>query len=1650
MKKIILILLLAIQFANAQKGTAVSNLPKTTTATTSSVLVIDRSDGTRTEGITVGNFLNSLGLTTFSGTTGRYIKFITATTIGNGLAQDSSGIFTLGSTNLLTRRIQFVDGNQASGKIIQSDANGNFSWVTNTGAISGLTNGYILEASGASTITNGKLLHKGHNIALTSGYYLSGSDSNQVRMYFGDATTPKHWEVTTDGGVGYTGNFYADTSTAQMGALGNNVYVTEANINFQTQAGSGFSRVTADTSRKITIEGDSLIYKLSGSIAGARLKSTLAIQDGTQGNGKVFTSNASGKGSWATNTGGISGLTDKTITMANGTTGVQNSNLVQSGLGSVELTAPYSFTTRSIILGTSSSGTGTISFKNSTNNNSVGLQSGITSASYTLTLPTTQSSGTQYLQNNGSGVLSWSTSVGATGATGSTGAQGVTGSTGSTGATGSAGTNGTNGSTGPTGSAGSNGTNGTNGATGPTGAAGSNGSAGATGATGAAGTLSGLTTNTILKATSSTTAGNSSLTDDGTTIGLIARSKVGTLISDNFARSSLGGNYSSTLPNVTLTFPSSAKLHATGGAGAYADYIKYTARQFDYELWNFSCTFVAQSISSTPNGFALAMESIYGTNSLRGVLNINAGNLTVSFVNGSGSSMASTPTLITAAVGDTILYSLTREKHIINVYVANKAKGTNGRYRFTYGTSTSNALPNIANARIFFIGGTQDFTNLSLTSPEVIGKKVLVIGTSISVGYGTTVFENRYPSVLFSNDNNQFNVDAGAGEAIGDVNSKMSTEILPLAPTYAILEMGANDVGGSVSSFTTAVQTSITSLVGAGITPIIISIPPQSATDVRPFNTGLSNLASSNSLTYIDITTVMTGGSGYQPVSPYLGDGIHPTDAGHAYMAAKIAQTCPYLFTGENNVRFDNIPAIALPDRLHYVYGTDLNGNLTKEITNGIPWSTIGNYGTIDNTNFIGTMDNVPLSFKSNNTDCGRIDINLYNNFWGWSAGNPSASGNQNNALGAAALDIISSGTNNTAIGSVALNTVTTGSNNTALGYNAQTFSASASNSTAIGANASVIASNMIVLGANTVTRCGINGSLEPYYSSAYQPGSAGQILVSQGSGTAPNWKGSMNAVTGGMYIATSTNTMGTLVAGATGTFPMFQGAGVAPVVSTLVLPNSLTQYDLLYGTTTNNVGSSDNLRFDATHLGVGASNTLTKTVDVTGTLEVIPQPYGTLGTGGTITTSGSYTIHTFTTTATFTPGSVLNVNYLVVAGGGGGGSSVLGNVAAGGGGAGGYQAGSMTLSATSYTATIGAGGAGQVNTKGANGGNSTFNGVTSTGGGGGGCYVGFTTNPNSGGSGGGAAYDGTAGAGTGGQGNNGGAGQTHNGGCGGGGANAVGANNSAANAGANGGGGTTISSNGMSGTYAGGGGGGAFTASGAGSGGSGGGGAGGNGSAGGSNGTANTGGGGGGAGSNSGSTTTFTGGTGGSGIIIISYLTPSLSSISSIVTDANGRTGIGNISTPTALLHVGAGTATASTAPIKIDAGTKLSTTEAGALENDGTNLFFTFANSGSRRQLDNSGVQYYTHNISTPTTGATVTLTNNQYNIINPAGALVALTVNLPSSPSNNDVVYIKYTQSITTVTYANGTVVDGITSPVGGGMVVLTYDSGTTSWY
>jgi len=262
----------------------------------------------------------------------------------------------------------------------------------------------------------------------------------------------------------------------------------------------------------------------------------------------------------------------------------------------------------------------------------------------------------------------------------------------------------------------------------------------------------------------------------------------------------------------------------------------------------------------------------------------------------------------------------------------------------------------------------------------------------------------------------------------------------------------------------------------------------------------------------------------------------------------------------------------------------------------------------------------------------------------------------------------------------------------------------------------------------------------------------------------------------------------------------------------------------------------------------------------------------GCAATGGTITTDGDYTVHTFNSSGTFeiTSGTC-DVEYLVVGGGGGGGS-----VSGGGGGAGGFLTGTLNRGVGSYTVTIGAGGAGGISytTEGENGEDSVFDNITATGGGRGANVAAVGT----GGSGGGGSSNEspyTGGAGTVGQGYDGGTVQTPGvspySSAGGGGGSEVGEDASGSVAGS-GGDGLQSSITGVSTYYSGGGGGGKYYSGGTvGAGGAGGGGGGGQNGAAGTAGTPNTGGGGGGGGSNG--TSWPNGGNGGSGIVILRYL---------------------------------------------------------------------------------------------------------------------------------------------------------------------------------
>ena len=183
--------------------------------------------------------------------------------------------------------------------------------------------------------------------------------------------------------------------------------------------------------------------------------------------------------------------------------------------------------------------------------------------------------------------------------------------------------------------------------------------------------------------------------------------------------------------------------------------------------------------------------------------------------------------------------------------------------------------------------------------------------------------------------------------------------------------------------------------------------------------------------------------------------------------------------------------------------------------------------------------------------------------------------------------------------------------------------------------------------------------------------------------------------------------------------------------VTVTVTPSSDTSASVTVPATVyNNLQANDVVSISVTNSDNVVSNTVTLTASG-------------LPTGGNITTSGSYRIHSFTSSGTFVVPSGMtlnNVEYLIVAGGGGGGGSAQGHQG-GGGGAGGLRTSvvgatsgansspesRVTFTAGSYNVTIGGGGVGRASGAGyggtgVNSGLATPSGtITSNGGGGGG-----------------------------------------------------------------------------------------------------------------------------------------------------------------------------------------------------------------------------------------------------------------------------------------------------------------------------------------
>ena len=113
------------------------------------------------------------------------------------------------------------------------------------------------------------------------------------------------------------------------------------------------------------------------------------------------------------------------------------------------------------------------------------------------------------------------------------------------------------------------------------------------------------------------------------------------------------------------------------------------------------------------------------------------------------------------------------------------------------------------------------------------------------------------------------------------------------------------------------------------------------------------------------------------------------------------------------------------------------SNNLAVKSSVPSEWLVTGNRGSNPDTNFLGTLDSLPLRLRLFNQWAGELNAGTRNYFIGDSAGIANTSGIKNVGIGSKTMSHNTSGNWNTAVGAEALYANTTGNYNAAFGFSA-------------------------------------------------------------------------------------------------------------------------------------------------------------------------------------------------------------------------------------------------------------------------------------------------------------------------------------------------------------------------------------------------------------------------------------------------------------------------------------------------------------------------------------------------------------------------------------------------------------------------------------
>lgn len=246
------------------------------------------------------------------------------------------------------------------------------------------------------------------------------------------------------------------------------------------------------------------------------------------------------------------------------------------------------------------------------------------------------------------------------------------------------------------------------------------------------------------------------------------------------------------------------------------------------------------------------------------------------------------PTAVTnPSVGDTIDYTLKRVgiNYIMEIY--NRNKNLNLSYEFvTTPLGSPFVAHQVAVPVINWMGGGFSVLNWSYYLVKPRNPQFIILGNSITYGQSAATQAQRYADLIVNKNYNI--VSGGGGDVTQDVVNRLP-EIKLLHPKYALIMIGGNDVFFNYTSSTwqTNLKNIRDSLVSYGVIPIHLYPTCRTIADMRSLRNFLDTCSNFATDKKIDLfTPTLKSGTNFSLADAYdSGDGVHPSNAGHAAMA---------------------------------------------------------------------------------------------------------------------------------------------------------------------------------------------------------------------------------------------------------------------------------------------------------------------------------------------------------------------------------------------------------------------------------------------------------------------------------------------------------------------------------------------------------------------------------------------------------------------------------------------------------------------------------------------------------------------------------------------------------------------------------------------